>query len=321
MKEATASGKNGLLRNILREYNVTSMMLSWLLLLLLGLWLVSMVGGMRRLVLLLLLLRLLSALVSVGRCRHFIIARVPRIVGVVHISLVALVLILVRAVAVLLHLVLVRLVPRPGLLLLLLLLLLVAPTGCGMTMTVRMCMRMCVGRWYRLLYLVAAGELVVVAGVCDLPDDAHVDEAVIVSLDVERIQYQILNPVVVTQDGQVLDMLLILLLLVLVLTAALVIQLVVVAREYSIGDARVDVHFIIMPIHDHIIARLRDPDMRIVVINDHVTVVTLAATRALRWAALSCEESGHTRGTTHPHPLHEEHVWVMRIHLNIYLLL
>jgi hypothetical protein len=83
----------------------------------------------------------------------------------------------------------------------------------------------------------------------------------------------------------------------------------------------VDVYFVIVPIHNHVVAWFRNSDVRIVVIHDHVTIVALATTRPLRWTALCREESWHTCWATHPHALHEEHVRVMRIHLNIYLLI
>ena len=93
------------------------------------------------------------------------------------------------------------------------------------------------------------------------------------------------------------------------------------AGEYSIGDARVYVYFVIVTIDHHVVAGFRNSDVRVMMVDDHVTVITLATTCALRWTALSGEEPRHTRGTSHSHSLHEEHVRVMRIHLNIYLLL
>jgi hypothetical protein len=81
------------------------------------------------------------------------------------------------------------------------------------------------------------------------------------------------------------------------------------------------INFVIVPVHNHVVTGFCYSDVRIVVIYDHMTIVTLTTTCPLRWTALSGEETWHTSWATHPHALHEEHVRVMRIHLNIYLLL
>lgn len=87
-------------------------------------------------------------------------------------------------------------------------------------------------------------------------------------LNTQSVQNDVLNAVVVPQNRQVLDVLLDCVVFVLILITVLVVEFIIVAGDNCIGNARPDVDFIIMPIQDHVVASLGDPQMRVVMVDN-----------------------------------------------------
>lgn len=101
------------------------------------------------------------------------------------------------------------------------------------------------------LDLVAPWKLVIVTLVLDVPNDSHIDEVIVVSLDAESVHDNVLNPIIMTQNCQIVY--------VLFNSTSRIREIVlgehfvVVASEEGVWDACKDFDFIWVTVHDEVL--------------------------------------------------------------------
>ena len=101
------------------------------------------------------------------------------------------------------------------------------------------------------------------------------------SLYIHATHNQVFDSVIVPQNGQVLNVHFDGIVFVLVLSIALIVEFVVMACDHCVGDLCPDVYFVVVSIQYHVVARLSNSEMRIVVVDHQMPVIVLPTASTL----------------------------------------